>query len=438
MDFFDILKEQNTKNRAPLAERMKPKVLGDFIGQEHIIDPSKLLYKLIEKDRLGSLIIYGPPGTGKTSLAMVIANMTKSEFVILNAVTSGVKDLREVVKNAEEFLTFQNKKTILFIDEIHRFNKSQQDALLPHVEKGTITLIGATTENPYFEVNHALLSRSNIFEMKKLESTDLKRLVLNAMKKDDQLLNMNLSISDEALEFLIKISDGDARRALNGLELASFYLDESGGEITVSLLEEALQRKYIQYDKSGDQHYDIISAFIKSMRGSDPDAAVHYLARMIKAGEDPKYIARRILVHASEDVGNADPMALVVANNAFQAVNTIGMPEARIILSQAAIYVASAPKSNASYVAINDALADIENEDLMAPPYYLKDSTTLKFKRKFENPKDEKGYLYPHAYEGNYVEQQYMPDNMTTRKYYKPTENGHEKKISEYLKSLKK
>ncbi len=440
MDLFDVIKEESLKQDAPLAERMKPKTLDEFVGQTHILSEGKLLNRLIKADKISSIIFYGPPGTGKTSIARVIANTTKSAFESLNAVTSGVKDLRRVVELAEGNLGMYQQRTILFLDEIHRFNKAQQDALLPHVEKGTIILIGATTENPYYEVNNALISRSMIFRLERLTTAEIKYIVKRAVDNSERGLGMlGVTIDEDALDFIAQVSAGDARKALNAVELAVLSTKKVAGvlNITVDDLKECVQRKGYLYDKAGDSHYDVISAFIKSMRGSDPDAALHYLARMIHGGEDPKFIARRIVIAAAEDVGNADPNALVVATSAAQAVNMIGMPEGRIILGQAAAYVASAPKSNAAYKGINAALQDVESTDIGQVPYYLKDGTSLGMSKKREDWGDYT-YKYPHDYDMNYVPQQYLPDELKRTVYYKPTENGYEKRIGQHLEALKK
>jgi len=434
MDMFELQAEKNLLKDAPLAERLKPSKLEDYVGQEHILGRGKLLWRAIKADKITSLLLYGPPGTGKTSLAKVIANSTKSNFVRLNAVTDGLKELREVVAAAKNNLGMYNVKTILFIDEIHRFNKAQQDALLPFVEKGTLILIGATTENPYYEVNNALISRSMLFKLEPLNKEHIKCIITRALQdKKDGFGNTNICMEEEAKNYIANMASGDARRALNALELSVLTTDrDKDGKINITLeiAEECLQKKHIQYDKNRDEHYDVISAFIKSMRGSDPDATSHYLARMIYAGEDPKFIARRIVVAASEDVGNADPIAMVVANNAAQAVQFVGMPEARIILSQAAIYVACAPKSNASYMAINKAIKDIGEKNIGSVPPYLKDQNYSGGKKK-----GQVGYLYPHSYEGNYVKQQYLPDELMGTSYYEASENGYEQKIKERLKS---
>jgi len=437
MDMFELQAQKNLLRDAPLAERLKPSKLEDYIGQEHILGKGKLLWRAIKADKITSLLLYGPPGTGKTSLAKVIANSTKSNFVRLNAVTDGLKELREVVAQAKNNLGMYNTKTILFIDEIHRFNKAQQDALLPFVEKGTITLIGATTENPYFEVNNALISRSMLFKLEPLKEKHIVNIISRALKdKEVGFGNTNILMEDTAINYLASMANGDARRALNALELSVLTTDrDKDGKINITLevAQECLQKKHIQYDKNRDEHYDVISAFIKSMRGSDPDATIHYLARMIYAGEDPNFIARRIVIAASEDVGNADPLALIVANNAAQAVHFVGMPEARIILSSAAIYIASAPKSNASYMAINKAIKDVEEKNIGSIPAHLRDQSYSGAKKLGAGV----GYLYPHAYEGNYVAQQYLPDELVGTTYYEVSDNGYEKKIKERLKVLK-
>ncbi|MFT9498158.1 replication-associated recombination protein A [Anaerosolibacter sp.] len=437
MDLFDVQREKNLKREAPLAERLKPKKLEDFIGQEHIVGHGKLLWRAIKADRITSLILYGPPGTGKTSLAKVIANTTKSNFVQLNAVTSGVKDLKEVVADAQNVMGMYNKKTILFVDEIHRFNKAQQDALLPYVENGTLTLIGATTENPYFEVNNALISRSMLFKLEPLDEKSIEKIILRAIHDSESGLGLfEIEISPEALEFLCGLANGDARRALNALELAVLTTEKSDDgktHIDIDTIKECLQKRHIQYDKSSDYHYDIVSAFIKSMRGSDPDAALHYLARMIKGGEDPVFIARRIVIAAAEDVGLADPNALVIANSAAQAVQFIGMPEGRIILAQAAVYVAAAPKSNASYLGINKALRDVGERNIGPVPAHLKDQSYGGAKKMGHGL----GYMYPHNYPNHYVAQQYLPDELVDTTYYEATENGYEKRMKERLTWLK-
>lgn len=441
MDLFDYVRQETQSQSAPLAERMKPKKIEDFFGQEHIMGEGKLLRRLIIADQITSLIVYGPPGSGKTSLARVIAESTGAYFESLNAVSSGVKDLREVVAKAEERLAFTGQKTILFIDEIHRFNKTQQDALLPYVEKGTVTLIGATTENPYYEVNSALISRSTLFRLDRLSDDHLKDIIKRALKDESYgLAALPIEITEDAYEEMLRLANGDARRALNAIELAALSTPKNSDGILLvdrDVIVECLQDSGLLYDKSGDNHYDVISAFIKSMRGSDPDAVLHYLARMILGGEDPIFIARRIVICASEDVGNADPQALTVAVSALKAVETIGMPEGRIPLAQAAVYVACAPKSNASYVGIDDALDKIRKGHYGTVPIYLKDGTSLKMEKKATGNYTDEKYLYPHDYDNNYVKQGYLPKDIEEERYYKPTQNGYEKIISDYLNQTK-
>ena len=378
MDLFEYARELNKDKESPLAGRMRPATLDEVVGQEHIIGKDKLLYRAIKADKISSIIFYGPPGTGKTTLAKVIANTTKANFVQMNATTSGKKDMQEAVADAKESLGMYQKKTILFIDEIHRFNKAQQDYLLPFVEDGTIILIGATTENPYFEVNQALISRSNVFELHSLDKEDIKKLIVRAITDDEKGMGIyGATITDDALDFLSDMAEGDARSALNAIELGILTTEpaEDGKiHIDIDVAQECIQRRVTKYDKDGDNHYDVISAFITSMRGSDPDAAIYYLARMIDAGESVTFIARRIMICASEDVGNADPQALQVAVAASQAVERIGMPEARIILAQAVTYVASAPKSNAAYMAVDQALESVRNHKIGAVPNHLRDA----------------------------------------------------------------
>ncbi len=437
MDLFEYMREQNMETESPLASRLRPTTLDEVVGQQHIIGKDKLLYRAIKADKLGSIIFYGPPGTGKTTLAKVIANTTSAQFKQINATSAGKKDMEEVVQEAKNNQGMYGKKTILFIDEIHRFNKSQQDYLLPFVEDGTIVLIGATTENPYFEVNGALLSRSIIFELKKLNKEDIKTLLLRAVNdKEKGMGAYHASVDEDALEFLADVSNGDARAALTAIELG--ILTTERGEdglihITIDVASECIQKRVISYDKTGDNHYDVVSAFIKSMRGSDPDAAVYYLARMLYAGEDIKFIARRVMICASEDVGNADPMALVVATSAAQAVERIGMPEARIILSQAVTYVACAPKSNAAYGAIDAAMDVVRNNITPPVPTHLQDSH-YKGAAKLGHGL---GYQYAHNFPNHYVEQQYLPDALVGTKFYEPTENGYEKKINEHFAKIK-
>lgn len=403
------------KGLEPLAFRMAPKNLDEYVGQEHILGKGKLLRRAIEADRILSLILYGPPGTGKTALARVIAEMTKAHFEWLNAATAGLDDLRRITRDAR-LRKSKGLKTILFLDEIHRFNKLQQDALLPDVEEGNVVLIAATVENPFFYVNSALLSRSQVFELKPLKEEDLIRILMNALKDTERGLgSMNIRIEEDALRHIAKMSEGDARRALTALEVAALTTqpnDDGLIVIDLKVAEESIQKKAIVYDRKGDQHYDTISAFIKSMRGSDPDAAIYYLAKMLYAGEDPRFVARRIVICASEDVGDADPMALILATSALKAVEFIGMPEARIPLAQATIYVAKAPKSNACYRAIEAALRDIEEEQVQEVPDHLKDSHYPGAKRLGHG----KGYKYPHDY-GGYIEQDYM---IKKKKYYNP------------------
>ncbi|MDA8236176.1 MAG: AAA family ATPase [Clostridia bacterium] len=424
MDLFSAALNQGY---APLAQRMRSRNLDEFVGQEHIVGPGKLLRRAIEADQLSSLIFYGPPGTGKTTLAMVISQVTAASFVRLNAVTAGVKDLREIIEEARDNLKLYGKKTILFIDEIHRFNKSQQDALLPAVEDGTVILVGATTENPFFEVNSALLSRSRIFRLNLLEEHHLRKLIAMALADEDRGLGgYKVCVTEEALAHIIQVANGDARSALNALELAVLTTppgDDGVREITLEVAEESIQQKVVQYDKNGDQHYDVISAFIKSLRGSDPDAALHWLARMIYAGEDPRFIARRLMVHAAEDVGLADPQALVVAVASAQALEFIGMPEARLPLAEATLYIACAPKSNAVIKGIDRALADVERRPVGRVPVHLRDAHYKGAKQLGHG----KGYKYPYDYSGNYVEQQYLPDELAGMVYYEPSGNGQEK-----------
>lgn len=433
MDLFTMSMEEKLKRNAPLADRIRPQKIDEFVGQEHLLGEGKFLNRSIKADRLTSMILYGPPGTGKTTLAQIIANTTNMRFEKLSAVTSGVKDIREVMGRADESLKMYNKRTVLFIDEIHRFNKSQQDALLPFVERGIIILIGATTENPYFEVNKALLSRAMVLVLEPLEDEDLDRLIHRALKDQERGLGKyKVDISEEAIDYLITVSNGDGRVVLNSLEIGVLSTPEnSDGIIQIDLdtIKESIQVKTPKYDKGGDEHYDTISAFIKSMRGSNPDATVYWLAKMIDAGEDPKFIARRIIIAASEDVGNADPNALQVAVSAFNAVNTIGMPEGRIPLAQAAIYVATAPKSNRSYTAINKALDDIKNQRTGKVPMHLR-GTGYAGSEKLGNGK---GYKYPHDYKDGYVKQDYLPEEYRNVKYYDPSDSGYEKLIKERL-----
>ncbi len=437
MDLFDYMREQNMQNESPLANRMRPKTLEEVVGQQHIIGKDKLLYRAIRADKLSSVIFYGPPGTGKTTLAKVIAGATKAEFVSINATAAGKKDMEAVVKQAKNSLGMYGRRTILFIDEIHRFNKGQQDYLLPFVEDGTIILIGATTENPYFEVNGALLSRSVIFELKSLDKEDIRILLRRAVTDEERGMGAYHAVLEpDAEEFLADISNGDARAALTAIELGVLTTERSEDgkiHITLDVAQECIQKRAVRYDKMGDQHYDTISAFIKSIRGSDPDAAVYYLARMLYAGEDIRFIARRMMISASEDVGNADPNALNVAVSAALAVERIGMPEARIILAQAATYLASAPKSNASYLAV-DRATECMKQTMTAPvPVHLQDSHY----KGSEKLGHGLGYLYAHNYPNHYVEQQYLPDALKDEVFYEPTEIGYEKQIKEHLQFLR-
>ena len=437
MDLFDYMRETVQETESPLASRLRPRTLEEVVGQQHIVGKDKLLYRAIKADKIGSIIFYGPPGTGKTTLAKVIANTTSAEFKQINATVAGKKDMEDVVKEAKDLLGMYRKKTILFVDEIHRFNKSQQDYLLPFVEDGTLVLIGATTENPYFEVNGALLSRSRIFVLKPLEKDDIKELLRRAVTDEERGMGTyGARIDEEALEFLADVANGDARAALNAIELGVMTTERGAdGTIHVDLAvaQECIQKRAVRYDKSGDNHYDTISAFIKSMRGSDPDGAVYYLARMLYAGEDIKFISRRIMICAAEDVGNADPQALTVAVSAAQAVERIGMPEAQIILAQAVTYVASAPKSNAACLAVFHAMEAVKETRTMPVPVHLQD----KHYKGAAKLGHGKGYLYAHDYPNHYVKQQYLPDGLEEYHFYNPTENGYEKNIKKHLEFLK-
>mgnify|MGYP003264289624 CR=1 FL=1 len=437
MDLFEYMRQQNMKDESPLASRLRPTTLDEVVGQQHIVGKDKLLYRAIKADKLSSIIFYGPPGTGKTTLAKVIANTTSAEFMQINATSAGKKDMEEVVAAAKNNQGMYGKKTILFIDEIHRFNKGQQDYLLPFVEDGTIILIGATTENPYFEVNPALLSRSVIFELKKLSTEDIRTLLLRAINDTEKGMgSYHAQMDDDALEFLADMATGDARAALTAIELGILTTDRSEDgiiHITLDVASECIQKRVINYDKTGDNHYDTISAFIKSMRGSDPDAAVYYLARMLYAGEDVKFIARRIMILASEDIGNADPQALQVAVAAAQAVERLGMPEARIVLAQAVTYMASAPKSNSAINAIDKAMRVVQETKTPPVPVHLQDAH-YKSAGKLGHGK---GYKYAHDYKNHYVKQQYLPDGLTGEVFYEPSENGYEQQIRAYYKKIK-
>ena len=437
MDLFDYMRENSMEKESPLASRLRPRTLDEVVGQQHIVGRDKLLYRAIQADKLGSVIFYGPPGTGKTTLAKVIAKTTSADFKQINATVAGKKDMEEVVKEAKDSMGMYGRKTILFVDEIHRFNKGQQDYLLPFVEDGTLILIGATTENPYFEVNGALISRSRIFELKPLEKDDIKELIHRAVyDRDRGMGSYDAVIDEDAADFLADTANGDARAALNAVELG--VLTTGRGEdqkihIDLAVAQECIQKRVVRYDKNGDNHYDTISAFIKSMRGSDPDAAVYYLARMLYAGEDIKFIARRIMICASEDVGNADPQALVVAVNAAMAVERIGMPEAQIVLSQAVTYVASAPKSNAACNAVFKAMEVVKSQRTMPVPVHLQD----KHYKGAEKLGHGAGYKYAHDYPKHYVKQQYLPDGLEGEVFYEPSDNGYEKQIGQHMKWLK-
>ena len=436
MDLFEYAREKNMDREAPLASRLRPVTLDEVVGQQHIIGKDKLLYRAIKADKLSSIIFYGPPGTGKTTLAKVIANTTSAEFSQINATVAGKKDMEAVVQQAKETLGMYQKRTILFVDEIHRFNKGQQDYLLPFVEDGTVILIGATTENPYFEVNGALISRSSIFELHPLDKEDIKTVLRRAVYDVEKGMgSYDAEIDDDALEFLADISGGDARNALNAVELGILTTDRGADgkiHITLEVASECIQKRVVRYDKTGDNHYDTISAFIKSMRGSDPDAAVYYLAKMLYAGEDIKFIARRIMICASEDVGNADPMALTVAVSAAQAVERIGMPEAQIILSQAVLYVATAPKSNSACNAVFAALENVKSHKTTVPAH-LQDAHYKGSKKLGHGI----GYRYAHDYPNHYVKQQYLPDEIRDARFYAPGINGHEKEIREWMEFIR-
>ncbi|MCI9074357.1 MAG: replication-associated recombination protein A [Dorea sp.] len=436
MDLFEYAREQNMEKESPLASRLRPVSLEEVVGQQHIIGKDKLLYRAIKADKLSSIIFYGPPGTGKTTLAKVIAHTTSAVFTQINATSAGKKDMEAVVKKAQDMKGMYQKRTILFVDEIHRFNKGQQDYLLPFVEDGTIILIGATTENPYFEVNGALISRSSIFELKPLDREDIKTLLKRAVYDEAKGMgSYRAEIDEDALEFLADIAGGDARNALNAIELGILTTDRAADgkiHITIDVAAECIQKRVVRYDKTGDNHYDTISAFIKSMRGSDPDAAVYYLAKMLYAGEDIKFIARRIMICAAEDVGNADPMALTTAVSAAQAVERIGMPEAQIILSQAVLYVASAPKSNSAVNAISSAMENVRRYQTTVPAH-LQDAHyggAGRLGRGID-------YKYAHDYPNHYVEQQYLPDEIKDATFYEPGDNGHEKQIKAWMNHIR-
>ena len=437
MDLFDFMRNENMEKDSPLASRLRPTTLDEVVGQEHIIGKDKLLYRAIKADKLSSIIFYGPPGTGKTTLAKVIANTTSAEFTQINATVAGKKDMEEVVEKAKQIMGMYGRKTILFVDEIHRFNKGQQDYLLPFVEDGTLILIGATTENPYFEVNGALISRSIVFELKPLSTENIKQLILRAVNdKEKGMGAFNARIDDDAADFLAEISNGDARTALNAIELGILTTDKSEDgtiHITMEVAEQCIQKRAIRYDKSGDNHYDTVSAFIKSMRGSDPDAALYYLAKMLYAGESVEFIARRIMISAAEDVGMADPNALTVAVSAANAVHQIGMPEAKIILAEAVVYMATAPKSNASYMGLEKAMSAVQNTKISGIPVHLMDAH-YKGAAKLGHGD---GYKYAHDYENHYVNQQYLPDELVNEVFYNPGDLGYEAEVKEYFKKIR-
>lgn len=438
MDLFEYMRSSNLQKESPLASRLRPRTIEEIAGQEHILGKDKLLYRAIKADKLQSIILYGPPGTGKTTIAKVIANTTKSEFRQINATSAGKKDMEEVVNEAKNTLGAYGKRTILFIDEIHRFNKGQQDYMLPYVEDGTLILIGATTENPYFEVNSALISRSIVFELKLLEKDQIKVLLKRAVEDNERGLGSYQAVlHEDALEFLSEMADGDARKALTAIELGVLTTERSEDgkiHITMDVAQECIQKRAVRYDKTGDNHYDTISAFIKSMRGSDPDAAVYYLARMLYAGESITFIARRIMICAAEDVSNADPNALVVATAAAQAVERLGMPEARIVLSQAATYVACAPKSNSAICAIDDAMAAVKAKQMATIPNHLRDAHYPGAGKLGHGD----GYLYAHSFPNHYVKQQYLPDEFVGTTFYHMSDNGEEKTAKERLERIKR
>lgn len=434
MDLFEYNRIKQLEKEAPLADRLRPKNLEAYLGQDHLLGPGKIITRMIKADRIYSCIFYGPPGVGKTSLAKIISQKTNMAFEEISAVASGINDLKKKVQIAKDNLAYENKKTILFIDEIHRFNKSQQDYLLPFVEDSTLILIGATTENPYFEVNKALISRMYVFELKSLSDRDLDRLIDMALNKDPILKRKNIDISKDARNTLIKYSNGDCRALLNALEIAIFSEDEKEGKIVIdkSTIENSTQKKIAIYDKDGDRHYDTTSAFIKSMRGSDIDASIYYLAKMLESGEDIKFIARRMMIFAAEDISNADPKALIMATSCFKAIDAVGMPEARIILAQVVTYLAAAPKSNSTYLAIDKALDFVRTNKDEEVSNKLKD-THYQAAKNFVHDK----YLYPHDYNG-YVKQDYLPDEFLAEKFYEPKKVGFEKEMMERLEKIKR
>ena len=430
-NLFQEVHQANLQKARPLAARMRPRTVEEFVGQEHFFGPEKLLRRMLQADRLSSLIFYGPPGTGKTALAHVIAQHTQCQFRQLNAVSAGIKEVRELLEKARSELEQTGKRTILFVDELHRFNRAQQDVLLPDVEEGRVILIGATTQNPFFAINSPLLSRSQIFTFEPLTREQIKILIQRALADPDRGLGkMQINLKADALEFLAEMSDGDARRALTALEIGVLSAERQPVEFTLEVAQDSIQRKILDYDATGDAHYDLASAFIKSMRGSDPDAAIYWLARMLEAGEDPRFIARRIVICASEDVGNADPQALVVAAAALQATEFVGLPECQLALAQAVIYIATAPKSNASTMAILKASEDVRSGRTLAVPDHLRDSSY----RGAAKLGHGTGYQYSHDFEGGWVEQQYLPE---ARRYYEPVDRGYEAEIQKRLQALR-
>ena len=436
MDIINAGLENKIKEEGPLAQRMRPETLEDFTGQEQILGRGKPLYNIITADKLVSMIFYGPPGTGKTTLAKIIASLSRAEFTQLNAVAAGVKDVRQVIEQARENWSLHNRRTILFIDEIHRFNKAQQDVLLSAIEQGTIIFIGATTENPFFYLTGPLLSRNKLFVFESLQKEEIINLLKRALKdKEKGVGKLAPELEEGALEYLADKANGDARVALNALETAVVSAGTRKGELKVTFEDtaEAMQKRLLSYDRQGDDHYDMASALIKSIRGSDPDAALYWIARMIKGGEDPLFIARRLIISAAEDIGNADPQALPLAVSAAQAVHMIGLPEGKIPLAQTATYLAGAPKSNASYLAINEALSLVEEEENQPVPRHLRDSSYRGAGRLSHG----EGYLYPHDYPGHYVEQEYLPPAIAFKKFYRPTCQGREKEIREYLEKTR-